>query len=112
FRFVYVDPDESAETIRKHRRDFSLPAEAWIDRKHALVEWTGASITPEAAVVDDTGTLRYRGRIDDWYVDFGKARREPSVHDLEIALQARLRGETSELTTTKAVGCFIMDLAP
>lgn len=112
FRFVYVDPDQTADTIRAHRADYALPADAWIDRTHALVEWTGATITPEAAVVDGTGNLRYRGRIDDRYVDFGKARREASVRDLDEAIRALQRGDRRPLETTRAVGCFIVDLAP
>ena len=112
FRFVYVDPDESADLVRAHRADYSLPADAWIDRTHSLVSWTGATITPEAAVVDSAGTLRYRGRIDDRYVDFGKARREASTRDVEDVLNILIAGELPTLRTTKSVGCFIEDLAP
>lgn len=112
FRFVYVDPDETADEIRKHREEYSLTGDVIVDREHSLVAWSGAEVTPEVAVVDAEGSLCYRGRIDDWYVDFGKARREASTHDLEDVLQSILAGEPPALRTTKAVGCYIRDLSP
>ena len=52
----------------------------------------------------------YRGRIDDRYVDFGKARVKPTQKDLEKALQAIVEGRPLKHTMTPAVGCFIPDL--
>lgn len=52
----------------------------------------------------------YRGRIDDQYMDFGKARPAPTTHDLEDILQAIVQGKTVAAQTTRAVGCFIQDL--
>jgi DNA-binding transcriptional LysR family regulator len=112
FRFVYVDPEEPTDAIRKHREEYSLSGNVIIDRDHRLVAWSGAEVTPEVAVLDEKGSLLYRGRIDDWYVDFGKARREASTHDLENVLQAMLAGEALAARTTKAVGCYIRDLSP
>ena len=54
----------------------------------------------------------YRGRIDDRFVDFGKTRPEPTQRDLEAALRGVLDGTHKDLVTTKAIGCYIADLAP
>ena len=67
-------------------------------------------MTPEAAVFVPAATgprLAYRGRIDDRYVDFGRMRAQPTVHDLEDALAAILSGQAVPHETTPAVGCFI-----
>src|SRR5687767_1556044 len=74
FYLVYADPDEGREIIEKHVKEYSYPFPALRDPKHELVKTTGAKVTPEAAVFDKAGKLLYRGRIDDRYVDFGKAR--------------------------------------
>ena len=110
FWLVYVDPDESAEVIRKHLADYSYPLSALRDPRHVLVSLTGASVTPEAAVFVGPRRMIYRGRIDDWYVDFGKSRTAATRHDLQDVLQALLDGDDVEPGTTTAVGCFIADL--
>ena len=66
--------------------------EALRDPAHALVKFTEATITPEAAVVAD-GRVVYRGRIDDRYVDLGVERPSPTQRDLADALTAVLAGK-------------------
>jgi hypothetical protein len=79
------------------------------DPQHRLVAHSGARITPEAAVYLK-GELRYLGRIDDRFPDFGKARAEPSRRDLQLAVDALLAGRPVEVERTEAIGCFLGDL--
>jgi hypothetical protein len=109
FWLVYPDPDESSEDIREHLRAFGHEAEVLRDPQHALVDFTGAEFTPEAAVFDSLAQIVYRGRIDDRFVDFGKTRPAPTVRDLERALEATLSGEDVATARTRAIGCFIAD---
>ncbi|MCY3776783.1 MAG: redoxin domain-containing protein [Candidatus Aminicenantes bacterium] len=111
FWLVYVDPQEEAGSIRRHAGEFQLPGEILRDSGHDLVRLTGARVTPEAAVFDAGGRLVYRGRIDDRYTDFGKARARPNRRDLMLALESVLQGEPVAEPVTPAVGCFIADLA-
>lgn len=111
FWFVYVDPREEPESIRRHAEEYQVPGEILRDSHHDLVRRTGARVTPEAAVFDAGGRLVYRGRIDDRYTDFGKARARPNRRDLKLALEAVLNGEQVSEPETQAVGCFIADLA-
>jgi peroxiredoxin len=106
---VYVDPDEPVDAIREHLKDYSLNLPALRDPQHDLVALTGVAATPEAAVFIGDRMI-YRGRIDDWYVDFGKARSAATETDLRDVLRAAIKGEDLELRTTRAVGCFIADL--
>lgn len=113
FWMVFVDPRESPATIRQHIKDYSIQIPVVRDPDHVLVQKTGVQITPEVAVFEsqDSGAqMVYRGRIDNWYVDFGKSRVAPTVHDLEQTLDSILSGKTLTLRTTRAVGCFISDL--
>jgi hypothetical protein len=110
FFLVYADPDENRETILKHLKEYSYPFPALRDPKHELVKLTGAKVTPEAAVFDKDGKLLYRGRIDDRYVDFGKARAAPTQKDLEIALEAILAGKPAPPPGGTAIGCMIPNL--
>lgn len=110
FWLVYPSPDETPEMIRKHLEDFSYPIPVLRDIRHTLVEQTRAEVTPEAAVFNGTGELVYRGRIDNWYVAFGKRRPAPTVHDLQEAVEAILKGQPVARATTPAVGCYIPSL--
>ena len=110
FWLVYVDPNLEAEEIRRHLSDFGHEIPALHDPEHALVQKAKATVTPEASVFDANGQLVYSGRIDDRYIDFGKARPNPRNRDLEEALQATLAGRAPAHERTRAVGCYIADL--
>ena len=110
FFLVYADPSATSTAIRRHLSDFGLTIEALRDPAHALVRTAGASVTPEAAVFAAAGggpRLVYRGRIDDRYLDFGRARAAPTRHDLAEALEAALAGRPVAEARTRAIGCFI-----
>ncbi|PRQ02392.1 Redoxin [Enhygromyxa salina] len=107
---VYVDPDETPAMIRAHLSDYALPGTALRDPAQSLVARAGVEVTPSAAVFDAEGVRRYRGRIDDWYVDYGKARAKPSTDELVDALDAVLAGRAPARAQTEAVGCPIPPL--
>ena len=67
----------------------------------------GAKVTPEAIVIDSTGTVRYRGAINNLYAGYGKKRRAATSHYLQDAVEAVLAGNTVKIPKTKPVGCFI-----
>jgi hypothetical protein len=109
FWLVYLDPGEAVAIIRTHMRDYGYGIPSLRDPGHVLVSLTGARVTPEAAVFRG-GSLVYRGRLDDRYVDFNKVRSAPTRHDLRDVLTALLAGTAVRPRTTDAVGCFIADL--
>lgn len=104
---AHVDPDLPDQKAREHAAQFALKGAVVVDRKHRLVQASGATVTPEAVVVDAAGRIRYRGRIDDRFTDFGKSRRTASRHDLRDAIQAVLEGRPVTNPETKVVGCLI-----
>jgi len=110
FWLVYAEPDESAEVIRKHLDEYDYPCSALRDPEHWLVRKTEAHVTPEAAVFVPGGEMVYCGRIDNWYVDFGKARAQATKHDLHESLEATLSGRPVPTARTLAVGCYISEL--
>ncbi|MEW6320705.1 MAG: tetratricopeptide repeat protein [Acidobacteriota bacterium] len=107
FHLVYANAAETPGAIRAHAARFEYGLSIVRDPAHVLVAQAGASITPEAAVFDASGQLRYRGRIDDRYVDFGVDRPAPTRRDLADALAAVLDGRPVAEPVTRAVGCFI-----
>ena len=104
---VYVEPDLAVEDARKHAREYGYPCRAVQDTSHQLVARTGVKVTPEAAVLGRSGSLLYRGRIDDLYPALGKRRIRATHTDLRSALDAIIKGERPNPRMTVAIGCFI-----
>jgi hypothetical protein len=109
FWLVYPNPAETPDAIREHVKAFDYPVHVVRDPKHELVKVAQASVTPEAAVYDATGTLVYHGRIDNRYVSLGVERPAATEHDLEDVLTAVAAGKPVRETSAPAVGCFIVD---
>jgi len=107
---VHVDAERSAKEAAQHAADYGLKSPVVIDREHQLVSATGATVTPEAALVGPDGALIYRGRINDLFAGYGERRRQATTHDLKQAITSFLNGETLESARIEAVGCYIPEL--
>jgi thiol-disulfide isomerase/thioredoxin len=105
---VYEDVALDPAAMRQHLDEYGyrdMPAA--IDSDRTMARRAGASITPEAVLVDAKGNTRYRGRIDNRYAEIGKPRRVVTVHDLRDALEAVLAGKPVAHPETTALGCHI-----
>lgn len=109
---VYPNVGETPVDVKLHADAFSYGLPVALDTSRTLANRAEAAVTPEAALFDRDGTLRYHGRIDDRYVDFGVDRPVPSTHDLADALQAVLDGRPVAQATAPAVGCAIVRQRP
>ena len=113
FHLVFVDPHESSAALRAHLHDYGFQSGALRDPDHRLVQLTGVTTTPEAAVfvpASDGPTLVYRGRIDDRYQDLGRARPAATRHDLEEIISGIQAGRELQFRSAPAVGCLIADV--
>jgi len=107
FYAVHSDPDVEIEDIRRHAASYSLNFPVLHDPAQVLARQAGASITPQAVVVNPRGQLLYRGRIDDRAFVLGKQRPQPTRQDLQAALDQILTGRRVAIPETKAIGCLI-----
>ena len=94
---------EVVRYFHEYRYDFPL----LVDPKQTLVQLTGATVTPQAAVLSTDGKVQYLGRIDNRVEDFGKQRPKATVPDLRNALDAVLDGRPVAQPVTKSIGCAI-----
>jgi hypothetical protein len=108
---VYVDPSLTDAAASAHAREYAHGGyPVVVDRDHALVRQSGATVTPEVALIREDRTIAYRGRIDDFFVGWGKSKREVRERDLRNALDSLFAGQAVARPETKAVGCYIADL--
>jgi hypothetical protein len=104
---VYVDPEKTDTEIQTHASEYGHARPAIHDLDRALTAKAGATITPEAAVFSPAGEMLYRGRINNLYASLGKARRQPTEHDLRRALDAILADKPVSTPRTQAIGCYM-----
>ena len=112
---VYEDMSIDAPAVRSHRTLYAYrDMPAVIDADGAIARRANATVSPEAVVIDHTGTVKYRGRINNQYVALGRPRRVVTAHDLREAIDAVLEGRRIAQPETQALGCFIprTDLSP
>ena len=110
FWLVYPDKSDTPRAIRKYLQDYGYDLPALRDPQHALVKLARVQITPEVAVFDRGRQLVYDGRIDDWYVDLGRAKSAATTHELDDAIRAALAGKRVAKSEVRGVGCYISDL--
>ncbi len=110
FSLVYADPAQTSEGIRQHIEQYRFPGAVIRDPSHSLVRRARVTITPEAAVFSAAGKLLYHGRIDNRYVELGKAMAGPTHRDLEDAIAAALDGRPQPETSAPAIGCYLADV--
>ena len=93
--------------VRRHVKDFAYTFPYLFDPEESLAAYTGATATPEAAVLSPDGQLWYLGRIDNRLEDFGKQRVQVTEFDLRDTLEAILNGKPVPHARTRALGCAL-----
>jgi thiol-disulfide isomerase/thioredoxin len=104
---IHSDPRVSAETARKHASEYGYDFPVLLDPNQTLAHRVGATVTPEAAVLDRSGNVVYLGRIDDTFYSFGRRRETPTTHELRDALDAVIEGRSVAKATAPPIGCEI-----
>lgn len=107
FVFFHSDPAVDRAKAAAHAEEYAVAAPVVLDPGFEVARRLGAEVTPEAFVVTRSGEVKYRGRINDMFADFGKKRRAPRHHDLDDAIAALLAGKEVSAPRTKPIGCYI-----
>ena len=109
---ISVDPDLSDADVKTHADDFKLKLQVVRDRHGNFARRVGATMTPEAFVIDSHGRVRYHGRIDDQFARRGVRNANPSGNELQDALGALLKGDEVKVAYVPAVGCPLPEVKP
>lgn len=108
FYAIQGDATVAVDEVRKHVQEFGYQFPYLLDPAESLATFTGATATPQAAVLSPRGELLYLGRIDNRLQDFGQERVQVTQFDLREALDAVLAGKPVPHPRTKALGCAIV----
>lgn len=66
----------------------------------------GIKVTPEVLVMYNN-QIQYQGAIDDWFIDWGKNKKQPAQFYLINAMNSLLSKQTVWIKKTNAIGCLI-----
>ena len=102
-RFVFVNSNntEPIEEVAEHAKaHFAFPV--YKDADNVVADRFGASVTPEAFVIDAQGVIQYHGSIDD-----SLAIERVHENRLRNALDEVLASKPVDQAQTKAFGCTI-----
>lgn len=103
---VISDRSTTRAAAAKHAAGFKIEFPVLFDPSGELTAALRPSHTPEAFVINRSGRLIYRGRIDDLYADLGKKRAAATEHDLADAINAVLAGQPVARPETTPIGCL------
>ncbi|MFO0841188.1 MAG: redoxin family protein [Gemmataceae bacterium] len=108
-KFVGVNSNrqDTPAKVAEHARRHAVPFPVVKDAGNKVADLFGAKRTPEAFLLDGSGKVLYRGRIDD---QFGIAYRrpgKPTRRDLACAIDEVLDCKPVSKPTTEVAGCFI-----
>lgn len=104
---INANSQDSRERVAAHARRHNVPFPVVKDAGNKVADQLRARRTPEAFVVDSSGTIRYRGRIDDQF-GIGYSRPgKPTRRDLAVALDEILAKKPVSVPRTEAAGCYI-----
>ena len=106
FSLVYVDSTITPADVKRHSREYGLTGQALLDPVHSLAKRVGATVSPEAVILNPAGKVVYCGRIDDRVSAYGKVREKPTRRDLRLTLDLILKGKSIPNSKTKAIGCI------
>lgn len=106
---VGIAPADGAtdENIADFAQTYRFNFPIVIDSDKAFVHIFNGKVTPEVFLVDRTGELLYRGKIDNWFYELGKYRNVVTEHYLDDAIAATLSGEPVKVNKTEPVGCML-----
>lgn len=93
---------EDVDAVKSHAAENKLSFAILKDAGNKIADKLGASVTPEAYLLDASNKLIYHGRIDN-----SRNPDQIETSDLRNALDASLAGKAIEKTEAKAFGCTI-----
>jgi peroxiredoxin len=107
-RFLGVNSNsqDSQQEVSEFAKELRISFPLFKDAGNALADQFGARHMAEVFVLDQTLTIRYRGRVDDQYQP-GVSRGQATRDDLRLALDELLSGKPVSVARTETTGCAI-----
>lgn len=104
---VVSGEDYTDQDVVDYLEEYQLTFPVIMDPNFRLVQYFGATITPEVYVVNANAEVQYTGKIDNWAVSLGQHRQVVTEFYLKDALSDLTVGKPIRISKTEPVGCYI-----
>lgn len=106
--FTFIVPGNMAQSdINKFKLSHASSLNFILDKKKKITKLLGASVTPEAFLLDHQYKVAYHGAIDNWFYALGRNRPEATETYLIDALKNYLSQQEVRIKYTQPIGCLI-----
>lgn len=108
-RFLLVDPNanESLDEVRAYAKQSGFDIPVYRDPEGRVAALLAIRATTDSVVVDEIGTMRYRGNIEN-----APNPERATEHGLRAALEAVVTGQPVRVAETRSIGCAVRRLKP
>lgn len=97
----------SPETVSQFKNEYKIVFPLYIDGRKKLSAYLKATVTPEVVLLNDNGSVIYRGAIDDWVVELGKKKMKATNEYLRKAVFQYLHQQPIAIKKVTPKGCLI-----
>ena len=97
-----IVPGDGFDFMVKRAKDKNFPYPYVFDETQQIAKAYGARVTPHIFLLDASGKLVYRGRVDD-----SLEQEKVKTRDFASALEALAAGQPVKVAETKAFGCGV-----
>jgi peroxiredoxin/mono/diheme cytochrome c family protein len=102
---------EDREKVARYVKEVGIDFPVLKDLQNQVSDSVLAERTPEVLLLDGFGRIRYRGAIDDQYVQ-GKAKDKPQHNYLKDGIEALVKNRPIAVTGTRVAGCLLDRVEP
>lgn len=103
---VNSNPQDSASEVAEYQQEMGIQFAVVKDSSQEVARHFQVTRTAEVVVIDVSGNVQYRGRIDNQFSP-GVSRNAATQHDLRDALTSLVQGQPVAIRETTPVGCLI-----
>lgn len=104
---VFPGTFSTDDELRKFRSMYKINFQLVKDPEMKLAKHLHANIGPSCFLIDESGNVVYKGRIDDWLFSIGKKRQVITENNLDDAIKCVITKKPIKITETKAIGCIL-----
>jgi len=108
FELVFLDIQKASQLrkVKDFMQEYQIQVPYKTFKNTEYAQQMGIKVTPEVLVIYNN-QIQYQGAIDDWFIDWGKNKKQPEQFYLINAINSLLTNQNVWIKKTNAIGCLI-----
>ncbi len=108
FELIFLDITKASQLkkVKDFVQEYQIQVPYITLKNTDYAQQMGVKVTPEVLVTYNN-QIQYQGAIDDWFIDWGKNKKQPEQFYLINAINSMLSNQNVWIKRTNAIGCLI-----